>query len=50
MNLDECEYIFDQALKSISEGAFCHAINPLFEHYEILSLEFGGEAFFGARG
>lgn len=50
MNLDECEYIFDQALRSSSEAEFCHAINPLFEHYEILSLEFGrGSIFWRAR-
>ncbi len=50
MNLDECECIFDQALKSNSEAEFCHAIAPLFEHYEILSLEFGrGSIFWRAR-
>lgn len=50
MNLDECEYIFDRALRSNSEAEFCHAIDPLFDHYEILSLEFGrGSIFWRAR-
>ncbi|WP_339665725.1 RES domain-containing protein [uncultured Pseudomonas sp.] len=50
MNLDECEYIFHQALRSSSEAEFLHAINPLFKYYEILSLEFGrGGIFWRAR-
>ena len=50
MDLNECEKIFDKALSSESEPAFCHAIEPLFNEYEILSLEFGrGSIFWRAR-
>jgi hypothetical protein len=50
MVLDDCEKIFDQALSSESESAFCHAVEPLFREYEILSLEFGrGSMFWRAR-
>lgn len=50
MTLDDCDKIFDQALSSESESAFCHAIEPLFGQYEILSLEFGrGSMFWRAR-
>lgn len=50
MTFDDLEYIFDQALRSTSEAEFCHAIDPLFEHYEILSLELGrGNIFWRAR-
>ncbi|EGJ10831.1 RES family NAD+ phosphorylase [Rubrivivax benzoatilyticus] len=50
MNLDDCEKIFQQALSSESESAFCHAAGPLFKEYEILSLEFGrGSIFWRAR-
>jgi hypothetical protein len=50
MNLDDCEYIFDKALKSSSEADFIHIIAPLFEHYKILSLMYGrGSIFWRAR-
>lgn len=50
MNLDECEAIFDKALASNTEAEFCYAIEPLFNEYEILSLEFGrGSIFWRAR-
>lgn len=50
MVLDDCEKIFHQALSSESEAAFCHAVEPLFKEYEILSLEFGrGSMFWRAR-
>lgn len=50
MTLDDCEKIFQQALSSESESAFCHAVDPLFKEYEILSLEFGrGSMFWRAR-
>lgn len=50
MVLDDCEKIFDHALSSESESAFCHAIAPLFEEYQILSLELGrGSMFWRAR-
>ena len=38
--LDDCENIFHQALSSESESVFCHAVDPLFKEYEILSLHF----------
>lgn len=50
MTLDGCEEIFHQALSSESEAAFCHAVDPLFDEYEILSLQFGrGSIFWRAR-
>lgn len=50
MTLDDCETIFHQALSSTSESTFCHAVEPLFKEYEILSLEFGrGSMFWRAR-
>lgn len=41
MNLDQCEAIFDRALSSSNEAAFCHHIAPLFDVYEILSVGMG---------
>lgn len=50
MTLDECENIFDKALTSTSEAEFCHSIEPLFNEYQILSLELGrGSIFWRAR-
>lgn len=50
MTLDECEKIFDAALACQNEADFCHVVEPLFEEYEILSLEFGrGSIFWRAR-
>jgi hypothetical protein len=50
MTLDDCESIFHRALSSVSESAFCRAVEPLFKDYEILSLEFGrGSMFWRAR-
>lgn len=50
MYLDECESIFEKALSSNSESAFFHSIDPLFNEYKILSLEFGrGSIFWRAR-
>lgn len=50
MNLDECESIFDSALACNTEAEFCYSIEPLFNEYEILSLEFGrGSIFWRAR-
>lgn len=39
MNIDDCEKIFETALRSNTESAFYYAIEPLFAEYEILSLE-----------
>jgi len=50
MDLDDCEKIFHQALSAKSESSFCHAVDPLFKEYEILSLQFGrGSIFWRAR-
>jgi hypothetical protein len=50
ISLDDCEQIFAQALASKSESEFCRAIEPLFDVYEVLSLEFGrGNIFWRAR-
>lgn len=48
--LDKFEDIFDQAEKSNSGAEFCHAIDPLFEHYKLLTLGIGrGTIFWRAR-
>jgi len=50
MILDDCETIFQQALISESESAFCDSVDPLFKEYEILSLQFDrGSMFWRAR-
>ncbi|MBL7251485.1 RES family NAD+ phosphorylase [Alloalcanivorax marinus] len=50
MTLDDCEEIFQQALSSESEAAFCYAVDPLFNEYEVLSLQLGrGSMFWRAR-
>jgi hypothetical protein len=50
MTLDDCERIFHQALSSGSGPAFCHAVNPLFAEYQILSLQVGrGSMYWRAR-
>lgn len=46
MNLDDCDAIFDRALASTTEAEFCYLIEPLFNEYEILSLEFGRGSIF----
>lgn len=38
MELDSCDYMFDSALASQTEGDFCRHISPLFDAYEILSV------------
>ncbi|WDH50930.1 RES family NAD+ phosphorylase [Pseudomonas chlororaphis] len=48
--LDDCEALFNRALSCKTEAAFCHAIDPLFHEYEILSLALGrGSIFWRAR-
>lgn len=50
MTLDDCEVVFDKALASATEADFCYSIEPLFDEYEILSLDFGrGSIFWRAR-
>ena len=50
MTLDECEAIFDRAVMSSTEAEFCHSVEPLFDEYQILSLEFGrGSIYWRAR-
>ncbi|NUY03545.1 RES family NAD+ phosphorylase [Paraburkholderia sp. JPY169] len=50
MTLDDCDRIFDRALSSETEAEFCHAVAPLFDHYKILSLNWGtGSIFWRAR-
>lgn len=50
MNLDVCDRIFEEALNSTTESAFCHAIVPLFEYYKILSVGLSrGNIFWRAR-
>lgn len=50
MTLDDCDSIFEEAFRSATEAAFCHAVAPLFKHYEILSVDWGrGSIFWRAR-
>jgi len=50
MNIDECENVFTKAIKASSESEFYYAIEPLFNEYEILSIELGrGSTFWRAR-
>ncbi|WP_081081683.1 RES family NAD+ phosphorylase [Burkholderia stagnalis] len=50
MTLDDCDRIFDRALGSAVESEFCHVVAPLFDHYKILSVDWGrGSIFWRAR-
>ncbi len=50
MDLNNCDIIFDNALTSQNEAEFCHRINPLFDHYEVISVGLGrGNIFWRAR-
>lgn len=50
MNIEECEKLFSQAIKSKSESEFYYSIEPLFNEYEILSIELArGSTFWRAR-
>lgn len=50
MTLDDCEAAFDRARSSETEAAFCSAIEPLWNEYEILSHQLGrGSIFWRAR-
>ncbi|WP_272544356.1 RES family NAD+ phosphorylase [Burkholderia cepacia] len=50
MTLDDCDHIFDKALGSAVEAEFCHVVAPLFDHYKILSVDWGrGSIFWRAR-
>lgn len=39
MNIDQCEKIFARSVQSASESEFYHLIEPLFDEYEILTVE-----------
>jgi RES domain-containing protein len=50
MNLEECDYIFAQVLGASSPSAVCHALQPLFDHYEVINIELNrGIVFWRAR-
>lgn len=50
MDIEECEKLFGRAIRSKSEAEFFYLIEPLFNEYEILSLELGrGTIFWRAR-
>ncbi len=50
MNIEECEKLFSKAIKSSSESEFYYSIEPLFNDYEILSIELArGSTFWRAR-
>lgn len=50
MDLDKCEFIFNTATTSKSEYDFYKSVEPLFDKYEIISIELGrGTIFWRAR-
>lgn len=50
MNIEECEKLFSNAIKSNSEAEFYYSIESLFNEYEILSIKLGrGSTFWRAR-
>lgn len=50
MNLDYFETIFQKAIASQSEAEFCHQIELLLSHYEVISVEVGrGQLYWRAR-
>lgn len=50
MNIEECEKLFSKSIESLSEAEFYYSVEPLFNEYDILSLEFGrGSIFWRAR-
>lgn len=50
MNLDECDRIFAQVRDASSPAAVCHALQPLFDYYEVISIELNrGAVFWRAR-
>ena len=50
MNIEECEKLFARAITSKSEAEFYYLIEPLFNEYDILSLELTrGKTYWRAR-
>ena len=50
MNLGECDRIFAQVHGASSPSAICHALQPLFDQYEVINLELNrGTVFWRAR-
>lgn len=50
MNLDECDKIFARVRAAASPSEVCHALEALFDWYELLNLELvSGEVFWRAR-
>lgn len=50
MNLDECDRIFALVHRASSSPEVCHALQPLFDHYEVLNIELNrGAVFWRAR-
>lgn len=50
MNLDECDRIFAQVHGASSPSEVCHALEVLFEHYEVVNIELNrGAVFWRAR-
>lgn len=50
MTLDDCDHLFATVHKAASPAEACHALTPLFEHYEVISIELmRGIVFWRAR-
>ncbi len=50
MNLDECDRLFCHVRAESSAAAICHALQPLFDLYEVISIELNrGSVFWRAR-
>lgn len=50
MNLDQCDRAFAQVRAESSPSAICHALQPLFDLYEVISIELNrGSVFWRAR-
>ena len=46
MNLDECDRIFAQVHGASSPSEVCHALEVLFEHYQVINIELNRGAVF----
>src|SRR5438045_9114240 len=50
MPLDECDRLFSEVHAASGPAAICHALQPLFEQYDLISIELNrGSVFWRAR-
>lgn len=50
MLLDECDRLFAEVRAASGSAAICHALHPLFEQYDVISIELNrGSVFWRAR-